>query len=129
MTTAILEHINVTVNDSKATAARLCDLFDWKIRWEGGSMDGLGYTCHVGGENSYLAVYSPVGGTKTAADSTYIQSAGLNHVGLVVDDIDAMEARVKAAGYVPKNHGDYEPGKRFYFNDHDGIEYEVVAYN
>ncbi|MEM7190453.1 MAG: VOC family protein, partial [Pseudomonadota bacterium] len=23
---------------------------------------------------------------------------------------------------------DYEPGRRFYFADHDGIEFEVVSY-
>ena len=26
------------------------------------------------------------------------------------------------------NHGDYEPGRRFYFFDWDGIEFEVVSY-
>ena len=33
-----------------------------------------------------------------------------------------------AAGLVPFNHGDYEPGRRFYFMDPDGIEYEIVSY-
>ena len=39
-----------------------------------------------------------------------------------------IEARVSAAGLIPFNHGDYEPGRRFYFLDPDGIEYEVVSY-
>ena len=39
-----------------------------------------------------------------------------------------MEARVIAAGLRPYNHGDYAPGRRSYFNDPDGIEYEVVSY-
>jgi hypothetical protein len=46
----------------------------------------------------------------------------------VVEDLDLIEKRVIAAGFAPYNHGDYEPGKRFYFNDHDDIEYEVVSY-
>ncbi|GAA6200903.1 hypothetical protein NBRC116599_21280 [Aquicoccus sp. SU-CL01552] len=54
---------------------------------------------------------------------------GLNHVGVVVEDLDATEARVKAAGFVPHNYGDYEPGRRFYFRDSDGIEFEVVHYD
>ena len=28
----------------------------------------------------------------------------------------------------PFNHDDYEPGRRFYFFDWDGIEFEVVSY-
>ena len=45
-----------------------------------------------------------------------------------VDDLDAVEQRVIAAGLAPFSHGDYEPGRRFYFFDPDGIEYEVVSY-
>ncbi len=26
------------------------------------------------------------------------------------------------------SHADYEPGRRFYFHDEDGIEFEVVSY-
>ena len=43
-------------------------------------------------------------------------------------DLDAIEARVRNAGLEPCNHGDYEAGRRFYFDDPDGIEYEVVSY-
>ncbi len=49
-------------------------------------------------------------------------------MGVVVDDIKATEERVKAMGYVPNSHGDYEPGLRFYFDGPDGIEFEVVHY-
>ena len=45
-----------------------------------------------------------------------------------VDDLDAAEAVVKAAGLEPFNHADYEPGRRFYFFDWDGIEFEMVSY-
>ena len=47
----------------------------------------------------------------------------------VVDDLDATEARILAAGIETFSHADYEPGRRFYFNDADGIEFEVVSYN
>ena len=59
---------------------------------------------------------------------TYRTTGGLNHIGVVVDDLGAVEARVKAAGLVPHSHADYEPGRRFYFDDHDGTEWEVVSY-
>jgi len=46
-----------------------------------------------------------------------------------VDDLDAVEARVRRAGLVPFGHDDYDPGRRFYFLDPDGTEYEVVSYS
>ena len=36
---------------------------------------------------------------------------------------------VLAQGFTTGNHADYEPGRRFYFHDADGIEYEVVQYD
>ncbi|MCA0870950.1 VOC family protein [Seohaeicola saemankumensis] len=125
--TASLEHTNLTVSDPDATAAWMCDLFGWHIRWAGAAISG-GRTVHVGTDDRYLALYTP----KSAAQpgtSSYDIIGGLNHVGLVVDDIDLAETRVKAAGFEPINHADYEPGRRFYFLDHDGIEFELVAYD
>ena len=56
----------------------------------------------------------------------------IEHVNFTVSDPERaarlMEARVVAAGLVPFSHDDYEPGRRFYFLDPDGIEYEVVSY-
>lgn len=127
MSQAVLEHVNLTVTDAKATAAMLCELFGWHIRWEGPAKAN-GYSVHVGSETDYLAVYSgPDGAPKPWKDS-YSHQGGLNHVGIIVDDLDAVEARVLAAGYEPNNHADYEPGRRFYFRDGDNIEYEVVSY-
>ena len=125
--TTILEHTNLTVPDAKSTATMLCDLFGWHIRWQG-SAKGDGYTVHVGNDSSYLALYAPAKMPTKGPDS-YVTVGGLNHLGVVVDDLDAIEAKVIAAGFTPNNHGDYEPGRRFYFGDHDGIEYEVVQYD
>lgn len=126
MAEATLEHVNFTVRDAKATAGRLARLFDWKIRWEGASIHG-GYSVHVGGEESYLALYSPPSSPEKAMESYFVIN-GLNHIGVTVGDLDGAEGRVRAAGYKPYSHGDYEPGRRFYFDDEDGVEYEVVSY-
>ena len=120
------EHVNITVPDPKATAAKLIDIFGWRVRWEGDAIDS-GYTVHVGDDDSYLALYSPAK-ELTPQGNPYGRVGGLNHVGVVVDDLDATEARVIAAGYEPKSHADYEPGKRFYFYGPDGIEFEAVEY-
>lgn len=121
-----LEHVNVTVRDPKATATVLSSLFDWRVRWEGASIHG-GYSVHVGDADSYLALYAPVTDVEQAPNS-YGHAGGLNHVGIVVSDLEEVEKRVIAAGFAPHSHADYEPGKRFYFDGPDGVEYEVVSY-
>ena len=122
-----LEHVNLTVPDPKATAHILQEIFGWHIRWEGKAKDD-GYTVHVGDDESYLALYAPRTQQNPAADS-YHTTGGLNHLGIVVEDLDAIEQQVKHSGYTPHNHGDYEPGRRFYFDGPDGVEYEVVSYS
>lgn len=121
MKTGVLEHVNLTVTDPERTAQILCDLFGWTIRWSGPSKMG-GRTVHVGGEDSYIAVYR-------LPDGAAVPAGAFNHVGVVVDDLDAVEARVKRAGLEPYSHADYEPGRRFYFFDPDGLEYEVISYS
>jgi catechol 2,3-dioxygenase-like lactoylglutathione lyase family enzyme len=113
-----IEHVNVTVSDNGATARALMDIFDWHVRWEGPSADG-GHSIHVGTDSHYIALYTPP------------QDSGLplNHICLHVDDLDTTEARVVAAGFKPFSHGNYHPGRRFYFFDGDGIEFEVVSYS
>ncbi len=123
---ARLEHVNITVSDPQASAALMQTLFGWKIRWEGAAING-GYTVHVGDEEDYLAFYTPQGDPADAAVS-YDLKGGLNHVALVVDDLDKIETAVIKAGFTPVNHGDYEPGRRFYFRDSDNVEYEIVSY-
>ena len=125
--TAVLEHANVTVSDPDATAAWMCDLFGWHVRWSGASMQ-TGRTVHVGSDAHYLALYSP-GTPGKAKDDSYGTVGGLNHLAVVVDDINDMERRVTDAGFSPMNHGSYEPGRRFYFHDTDNVEYEVVQYD
>jgi len=56
-------------------------------------------------------------------------SKRLNHIGIVVDDLDAVEKLVIAKGFKPFSHGNYEPGRRFYFYDSDRLEFEVISYS
>ena len=125
----VVEHANITVKDPDEIAQVLCELFDWRIRWSGDSIYG-GRTVHVGGDQSYLALY---GRGKADAEETelgsYERENGLNHIGLVVSDLDAMERRVVDAGYTPRSHGDYEPGRRFYFSVAGDLEFEMVCYD
>lgn len=121
-----LEHVNVTVTDPRATAAWLHRVFGWRTRWEGKAKND-GYTLHVGDDDTYVALYNP-GSATGDRQTSYTTQGGLNHWAVVVDDLDAIETRVRAEGFEPHNHADYEPGRRFYFHDGDGIEVEVVSY-
>lgn len=127
MTIAQLEHTNFSVSDPGKTAQHLVDIFGWRIRWEGPSK-AAGYTVHVGTDSAYLALYAQAGMQPSTQD-TYQTIGGLNHLAVVVDDIDIIEKRVRAAGLRMGEHYDYEPGPRFYFYDGDDIEYEVCSYS
>ena len=127
MADAQLEHTNITVSDPKATAAWLDRVFGWKIRWQGKAING-GHTIHVGSDDTYLALYSPPEPVEPPTER-YVINGSLNHVGVLVDDIDTAETQVRAAGFTPVNHADYEPGRRFYFFDNDRIEFEVISYS
>ena len=120
-----IEHVNITVRDPERAARLMGELFGWQVRWQGPALNG-GHTIHVGSQDQYLALYTPRGAALT--DEDFAKGRPLNHVGVEVEDIADVEARVVAAGLSPFNHGDYEPGHRFYFLDPDGIEYEVASY-
>jgi catechol 2,3-dioxygenase-like lactoylglutathione lyase family enzyme len=123
---AQIEHANITVKNPDDTAAWMLLIFGWHVRWQGDAIAG-GRSVHVGTQDQYIALYTQKEGLKSAP-SSYTTIGGLNHIGVVVDDLDAAEAAVKAQGFETKYHADYEPGRRFYFHDNDGIEYELVEY-
>lgn len=117
-----IEHANLTVSDPERASRLLQDLLGWHERWRGPAMNG-GETIHVGDENRYIALY-----TDHQVRKRFAKSAPLNHVGLLVDDLDGAEEVVTRAGLESFSHANYEPGRRFYFFDWDGIEFEVVSY-
>lgn len=122
---AFIEHVNLTVRDPERSAKLMQDLFGWHIRWQGPALNN-GRTIHVGDDRFYMAFYTDEGAD--TPDDVFRKGRPFNHVGMVVDDLDEAERRVIAAGLVPFSHGNYEPGRRFYFLDFDGTEFELVSY-
>jgi catechol 2,3-dioxygenase-like lactoylglutathione lyase family enzyme len=123
MATGTIEHANLSVSDIERSSQFFQKLLGWRERWRGAAMNG-GETIHVGDERSYLALY-----TDRLAHARFAKGQPLNHVGVVVDDLDAAERVVLGAGLETFNHADYEPGRRFYFFDWDGIEFAVGSYD
>lgn len=120
-----LEHVNVTVTDVERSAAFYGDLLGWHVRWKG-TLDGGRSAAHVGDDRCYLALFEATGDGPVDHDYT---TRGINHFGLVVDDLDAVHRRLVelgAEGITPI--ADYEPGRRLYFRDPDDIEVELVEY-
>ncbi len=122
---ARIEHVNITVPDSEHTARIFEQIFRWQVRWRGRAMSG-GHTVHVGSRDHYLALYSPPSGA--GCPQRFEKGMPLNHIGIEVDDLVAIETKVRAAGFAPFGHDDYAPGRRFYFFDESNIEFEVVCY-
>ncbi len=118
-----IEHVNLTVSDIERSADLFKKLLGWEQRWRGPGGGGAGETIHVGEEDTYLALY-----TDRKDHAGQKKGRPMNHVGLLVEDLDAAEQVVIAQGLQPWGHDDYEPGRRFYFFDWDGIEFEVVSY-
>ncbi len=117
-----IEHVNLTVTDIERSAALFEQMLGWRRRWRGEAMN-YGVSLHIGEETTYLALYSD-----GADHSGQHKGVPLNHVGLLVDDLDAAERVVLEHGLAPFGHDAYTPGRRFYFYDWDGIEFEVVSY-
>lgn len=122
MPTGYLEHANISVTDPERSAALLIAMLGWEVRWRGPSQ-GNGRSVHVGNRDCYIALYT---GTQVRGD--YTKGQPLNHIAFVVDDLDAAETVVAAHGLTPFGHDDYQPGRRFYVFDWDGIEFEIVSY-
>lgn len=119
---AVLEHVNVTTSSAQETARLCAAAFGWTIRWQGPAKLG-GHSIHVGTGGTYVVLYTPPEDLKQARGE-----GQPNHVGVCVRDLSATETKVRAAGYETYAHADYFPGRRFYFRDKGGVEFEVVSY-
>jgi glyoxylase I family protein len=84
-----IEHANLTVSDIERSCSLFQDLLGWRERWRGAAMNG-GETIHVGDERSYLALY-----TDRLEHARFAKGQPLNHVGVVVDDLDAGAGRAR----------------------------------
>jgi hypothetical protein len=91
-----LKHLNIIVSDPDKTAAWMYEVFDWPVPWQGPAL-GSGRSVHVGSEASYVALYCSNEAIDAAPDSYHCLS-GLNHIGVVVADLDLVEAQVRKAG-------------------------------
>ncbi|MBQ0929470.1 VOC family protein [Ideonella sp. 4Y16] len=124
-----LEHANLTVRDLDRTLHFiLTALPHWRVRGEG-TMDWSGRRIrwlHVGDEQQYLALQSQ--GDGEALDWQG-HAVGVKHLGFIVPDVEAVVARLQAAGW-PLDHwgGSSAVRRSAYLVDEGSVQFEFVEY-
>jgi catechol 2,3-dioxygenase-like lactoylglutathione lyase family enzyme len=121
-----VEHANITVGNLDHTIAFIqTALPSFAVRHSGHS--DLYRWCHIGTAQSYLALQEVV--DRQAVDRTPYRGSGINHIGLVCDDVDGIRSRLQAAGYRENELDTSHPWrKRIYFWDPNGVEWEFIEY-
>lgn len=123
-----LEHANLTVRNIDETIQFLKIAFpEFRIRHDGTGKDG-GRWVHIGTDETYIALNQAKAEPERQWEP-YSREPGVNHLAYEVDDVEALRARLKEAGYqdttVPNSH---PFRKRVYFNDPEGNDWEFVQY-
>ncbi len=122
-----LEHANITVGDLNKAIHFFTTAFPhFKVRGGGGG-NGERKWLHLGEDETYVAL-NEAAKDQPQALQNYV-TKGLNHLGFVVDDVEAIAERLLNAGY-KRNYGKQIQQFRIrdYFLDDDGNEYEFVQY-
>jgi catechol 2,3-dioxygenase-like lactoylglutathione lyase family enzyme len=119
------EHINLSCKNIDATKNFYQTLFpDWYVRAEG-VFNGDRWI-HFGNNQFYLALNDD--SEQERVHKPY-ESIGINHVGFVIKDGEAMKELLDAKGIDYYTMTAAETKHRIYVNDPDGNEIELVEYN
>jgi catechol 2,3-dioxygenase-like lactoylglutathione lyase family enzyme len=121
---AYLEHANITVRNIDATI-KFLKIATPEFEARGGGETPDGRWLHFGTDSSYFALQEIDPVQQDQSRGKY----GVNHFGLVVQNVAEVKERLLAAGY---REGfkvvDHPYRKRLYFHDSDGFEWEFVEY-
>ncbi|MCI5055377.1 MAG: VOC family protein [Flavobacteriales bacterium] len=120
-----LEHANITVINIDETFTFFKTAFpEFKLRGEGTS-NGKRWI-HIGNDDTYIALNEQAHVKPATQD---YQQSGVNHLGFVVEDIEAVAKRLLDAGYERSYEKVVQQYRiRDYFFDDNGNEYEFVQY-
>jgi catechol 2,3-dioxygenase-like lactoylglutathione lyase family enzyme len=119
------EHINLSCKDIEATKNFYQNLFpDWYVRVEGTSNGDR--WMHFGNHQFYLALNDA--SNQKRVHHLY-ENIGINHVGFVINDGEAMKALLEKHGIEYYTMTAPETKHRIYVTDPDGNEVELVEYN
>jgi catechol 2,3-dioxygenase-like lactoylglutathione lyase family enzyme len=122
-----LEHANLNVQDAEAITRFITAAFpEYHVRGSGASGPSGRPWRHVGDDQHYLALTEV---SETTGRTPYDSQTGLNHLGFEIDDVDALENRLRGAGFEPNLRDDSHPARRrIYYFDPEGNDWEFVQY-
>lgn len=123
-----LEHANLCVHNIDAVIQFLLTAFPaFRVRHDQVEPDGSRWV-HVGTDQTYIALTQAHPDFKTRG-TPYRGRPGLNHLAYEVDDVDALQARLRDAGYEDSTVPNAHPHrKRIYFYDPEGNDWEFIQY-
>ena len=126
--TTRLEHANLCVRDIDGMIRFLQTAFpEFQVRCDDIGKEGARWV-HIGTDSTYIAL-NTVRGEPAQPWKPYEGFPGVNHLGYVVDDADALRSRLKSAGYNESTPPNAHPfRKRIYFYDPEGNDWEFVQY-
>ncbi|MBH8553833.1 VOC family protein [Nostocaceae cyanobacterium CENA357] len=119
------EHINLACQDIEVSKKFYQTIFpDWYVRAEG-VFNGDRWM-HFGNDQFYLTLNNHP--EQQRVHQAY-ESIGINHVGFVIKDGEAMTKLLDAEGIEYYTMTASETKHRIYINDPDGNEIELVEYH
>ena len=124
-----IEHINITVPDIDE-AIRFLKIIapDFEVRKDEKPSDSYRWA-HIGNEEYYFALQEPHLGAEPKKQLQAYRNYRVNHVALVVSNIQAIEEKLLDNGYKKGIETPEEKHrKRAYYIDNTGFEWELVEY-
>ena len=127
-----LEHLNVSLTDlDRATRALQAIVPHWSVRGAGVWDDDAGHSHawrHVGDDFQYLALYESTPGSALQASGP---RSAFNHLALVVDDLDAALARLRAVDIALDHVGGSTAHRRsaYVVIEPERLQIELVTYD
>jgi catechol 2,3-dioxygenase-like lactoylglutathione lyase family enzyme len=123
------DHVNVTVADIERSAEFLRVAFPHFKRRGGGEGEFGGMKTawmHLGTDEMYVSLNQTSVVKTSERDGS--KESGINHVGFIVVDVDAVQAKYEPAGFKVSPMNEQPARKRLYVTDHDNIMWEFVQY-
>ncbi len=124
------EHANITVPNIDAALAFLLNAApDFQIKTDQTHQDSYRWV-HIGNENCYFALQESHSPSVSKDTRKPYQNIAVNHIGMIVDDLDNIQLNLLALGY--EQNGDItqeKHGRRLYFYDKAGFEWELIEYD